>query len=60
MVPSAKIRGNWHKLEHRRFPLSTRKHLSAVGVMEHRQRYCRDTAGSLPWRSSKATWMWPW
>ena len=41
MVPSAKIRGNWHKLEHSRFPLSTRKHLSAVGVMEHRQRYCR-------------------
>ena len=41
MVPSAKIRGNWDKLEHRRFPLSTRKHLSAVGVMEHRQGYCR-------------------
>jgi len=31
-VPSDKTRGNRHKLKHRRFPLSIRKHLFTVRI----------------------------
>ena len=34
-VPTARMRSNRHKLEHRQFPLTMRKHFSAVRALEH-------------------------
>lgn len=34
-VPTARMRSNRHKLEHRQFPLTMRKHFSAVRAQEH-------------------------
>ena len=35
VVPSVSTRGNAHKLEHKLFPLNTRKPFSTVWVMVH-------------------------
>jgi len=35
VVPSARMRGNGHKLKHRRFPPNIRKHFFTVRVTEH-------------------------
>lgn len=35
VVPSARIRNNRHKLEHKQFPLTIRKHFRAVQALEH-------------------------
>ncbi|GAB0177744.1 translation initiation factor IF-2-like [Grus japonensis] len=35
VVPSDRTRGDGHKVEHRRFPLSIRKHFFPVRVTEH-------------------------
>ena len=50
-VPSARKKGNRHQLEHRRFPLNTRKHFSALSVREYRHRLPRVAMVSPPWRS---------
>ena len=41
MVSSARTRGDGHKVKHRAFPLSTRKHFCAVQVTEHWHRLPR-------------------
>ena len=41
VVPSARTRGNGHKLQHRMFSLNTRKHFSAVWVTEQWHRLPR-------------------
>lgn len=35
VVPGGRPRGNGHKLKHRRFPLTIRKHFVTVRVIEH-------------------------
>jgi len=46
VVPSARTRDNEHKLEHRRFPLSIRKHFSVVRLMENWHRLPREVVES--------------
>jgi len=46
VVPSARPRGNEHKLEHRRFPLNIRKHYFTVRVTEHWNKLPRDNMES--------------
>jgi len=42
VVASDRMRGNGHKLKHRRCPLNTRKHFLPVRVTEHLHSFTRD------------------
>ncbi|KAK4828744.1 hypothetical protein QYF61_000735 [Mycteria americana] len=42
LVPSDRTRGDGHKVKHRRFPLSIRKHFFPVRVTEHWHRLLRE------------------
>jgi len=42
VVPSDRIRGNGHKLKHRRLRLNVRKHFFTVRVPAHGHRLSRD------------------
>lgn len=58
VVPSARTKG--HKLEHRRFHQSIRKHFCSVWVMEQRNRLPRKVVESTPWRCAKTVSTWSW
>lgn len=60
VVPSARTRGDGHKLEHRRFPLNTNKHFCVVQVPEHWHRLPWESVESPTWRSAETTWIWSW
>jgi len=46
VVPSTRTRGNGHKLKHRRFSLTIRKHLFTMRATEHWHRLPREAAES--------------
>lgn len=55
VVSSDRMRGNRHKLGHRRFPLNITKHFFTVRVMKHFGTGCLETLWTVhPWRQSKA------
>jgi len=46
VLPSDRTRGSGHKLKHKRFPLSIRKHFFTVRVTEHWHRLPREAVDS--------------
>lgn len=60
VMPSDRIRGNEHTLEHGTFPLNIRKHFFTVRVIKHGAGYPERLWSFHPWRYSKAFWTWFW
>lgn len=60
VMTCVRTRGDRHKLEHKKVPLSTQNHFCAEQVMEHWHRLLRETVDSPSQRSPKAAWTWSW
>jgi len=46
VIPSDRIRGNGHKVKHKRFHLNMMKHFFTVKITEHRHRLPREAVKS--------------